>query len=150
MKNNKGITLIILLCTVIVLLIITGLVLYNGMETYKESIVVKFETYMKVIQKKVDLMIEENYDIATLGSELTQSQRNTLQEIINNDTSNYIQTDDVNNSKIRYFSSSDINSIFDIPDVNDDIAVNFSNREVISLNGVEKDGVMHYVEYGLH
>ena len=105
---------------------------------------------MKVIQKKVDLMIEENYDIATLGSELTQSQRNTLQEIINNDTSNYIQTDDVNNSKIRYFSSSDINSIFDIPDVNDDIAVNFSNREVISLNGVEKDGVMHYVEYGLH
>ena len=150
MKNNKGITLIILLCTVIVLLIITGLVLYNGMETYKRSIVVKFETYMKVIQKNVDLMIEENYDIATLGSELTQSQRNTLQEIINNDTSNYIQTDDVNNSKIRYFSSSDINSIFDIPDVNDDIAVNFSNREVISLNGVEKDGVMHYVEYGLH
>lgn len=150
MKNNKGITLIILLCTVIVLLIITGLVLYNGMETYKRSIVVKFETYMKVIQKKVDLMIEENYDIATLGSALTQSQRNTLQEIINNDTSNYIQTDDVNNSKIRYFSSSDINSIFDIPDVNDDIAVNFSNREVISLNGVEKDGVMHYVEYGLH
>ena len=150
MKNNKGITLIILLCTVIVLLIITGLVLYNGMETYKRSIVVKFETYMKVIQKKVDLMIEENYDIATLGSELTQSQRNTLQEIINNDTSNYIQTDDVNNSKIRYFSSSDINSTFDIPDVNDDIAVNFSNREVISLNGVEKDGVMHYVEYGLH
>lgn len=150
MKNNKGITLIILLCTVIVLLIITGLVLYNGMETYKRSIVVKFETYMKVIQKKVDLMIEENYDIATLGSELTQSQRNTLQEIIDNDTSNYIQTDDVNNSKIRYFSSSDINSIFDIPDVNDDIAVNFSNREVISLNGVEKDGVMHYVEYGLH
>lgn len=36
MKNNKGITLIILLCTVIVLLIITGLVLYNGMETYKK------------------------------------------------------------------------------------------------------------------
>lgn len=150
MKNNKGITLIILLCTVVVLLIITGLVLYNGMETYKKSKVVKFEAYMKVIQKKVDLMIEENYDIATLGSELTQSQRNTLQEIINNDTSNYIQTDDVNNSKIRYFSSSDINSTFDIPDVNDDIAVNFSNREVISLNGVEKDGVMHYVEYGLH
>lgn len=150
MKNNKGITLIILLCTVVVLLIITGLVLYNGMETYKKSKVVKFEAYMKVIQKKVDLMIEENYDIATLGSELTQSQRNTLQEIIDNDTSNYIQTDDVNNSKIRYFSSSDINSTFDIPDVNDDIAVNFSNREVISLNGVEKDGVMHYVEYGLH
>ncbi len=150
MKNNKGITLIILLCTVIVLLIITGLVLYNGMETYKKSKVVKFEAYMKVIQKKVDLMIEENYDIATLGSELTQSQRNTLQEIIDNDTSNYIQTDDVTNNKIRYFSSSDINDIFDIPDVNDDIAVNFSNREVISLNGVEKDGVMHYVEYGLH
>ena len=150
MKNNKGITLIILLCTVVVLLIITGLVLYNGMETYKKSKVVKFEAYMKVIHKKVDLMIEENYDIATLGSELTQSQRNTLQEIIDNDTSNYIQTDDVTNNKIRYFSSSDINDIFDIPDVNDDIAVNFSNREVISLNGVEKDGVMHYVEYGLH
>lgn len=67
--------------------------------------------------------------------------------ILNN---NFVETDSVDEPKLRYFSSSDIETFFDIKDVQDEIVINFANREVISLNGVEKNGVMHYVEYGLH
>ena len=45
--------------TVILLAILAGLALKNGMDTFESSKVVKFESYMKVIQKEVDIILEE-------------------------------------------------------------------------------------------
>ena len=39
--------------------------------------------------------------------------------------------------------------LFGISNVSDDIVVNFTNRDVVSLKGIEKDGVTHYSEYTL-
>ena len=65
-------------------------------------------------------------------------------------SNNSIYTQDLNTAKLRYFSASDIKTIFEIQDVTDEVVVNFANRDVISLNGVDKDGVMHYVDYTIH
>ena len=150
MKNNKGITLITVIITVVLLAIMAGLVITYGVDTFQNSKVVKFETNMKTLQKKVDLSLEEGTDYTTLGSALTSEQQAKLQTILDNDSNNYIETDDATKTTLRYFSSSDIEEDFDVKKIDDEIVVNFANREVISLNGVEKDDVMHYVEYGLH
>jgi len=150
MKNQKGITLLSVIITVILLAIIGGIAINSGVDTYESSKVAKFETYMKMLQKKVDLMIEEGVDYTTIGSTLTSAQQTKLQTILNNDTNNYIDTTDATLSTIRYFSSNDLKTHFDIENVEDEIVINFANREVISLNGIEKDDVMYYVEYGLH
>jgi len=153
MRNQRGVTLITLIITIIILLIIAGLAINTGIDTYKNSKVIKFETYMKMIQKKVDILIEEEKDYTTLGSPLTalsSEQNDKLRNtIINNE---FVETNksELNGGAVRYFSSSDIENVFEIKDVQDDIIINFANREVISLNGVEKDGVIHYVELGLH
>lgn len=147
MKKEQGITLIALIMTVMLLIIITGLVVTNSMDTYEESRVIKFETYMKIIQKKVDVLIEENSDYRSLGTALTDEQENRLLTIITDNNS--IRTNGITED-IRYFSATDIKAIFEISDINDEIVINFGNREVISLNGIEKDGVMHYVESGLY
>ena len=142
MEKNKGITLITLIMTVIILLIIAGLSINYGINTYKSSKVMKFETYMKILQKKVDIMIEEGIDYTTVGTALTNGQKDRLQEIM--------PTIDTSEPQLRYFSSDNIEEVFDVPEVYDEIVINFANRDVISLNGVEKNGVMHYVEYTLH
>ena len=149
MKNEKGITLVMVIITVLMLAIIAGLAVNSGIDVYKNSKVTKFETYMKILQKKVDVIIEEKIDYTTLGSSLTSEQKTMLTTITENA---FVETsaDEIDSADLRYFSSSDIEEVFDIRDVQDDIVINFSNREVISLNGVEKDGVMHYVELGLH
>ena len=148
MKNNKGITLIIVIMTVVLLAILAGLIAVNSVDTYGNSRVVHFKTYMEVIQKKVDLLVEENNGYTNLGTPLTNEQKNILQTIINNNSE--IATRDVNDPNLRYFASSDIEREFELSNINDDIVVNFSNRDVISLNGVEKDNVMHYVDYTLY
>ena len=149
MKNKKGITLIAVVITVVVWMIVAGITNTTSTNTFENSQFIQFETYMKTLQKKVDIALEEGKSYNTLGSALTGVQKATLQNIIDNDSNNYIETNDTSEEKLRYFSTSDIENIFDISDVNDDIVINFSNREVISLNGVKKDGVMHYVEKGL-
>ena len=142
MEKNKGITLITLIMTVIILLIIAGLSINYGINTYKSSKVMKFETYMKILQKKVDIMIEEGIDYTTVGTALTNGQKDRLQAIM--------PTIDTSEPQLRYFSSDNIEEVFDVPEVYDEIVINFANRDVISLNGVEKNGAMHYVEYTLH
>ena len=142
MEKNKGITLITLIMTVIILLIIAGLSINYGINTYKSSKVMKFETYMKILQKKVDIMIEEGIDYTTVGTALTNGQKDRLQAIM--------PTIDTSEPQLRYFSSDNIEEVFDVPEVYDEIVINFANRDVISLNGVDKDGVMHYVDYTIH
>lgn len=151
MKNNRGITLITLIMTVLLLVIIAGLAIKNGTDTFKNTKVVKFETYMKMLQKEVDNILEEGTDYMTLGSPVTGEHKAKLEAIISDSSVNqFIETTSADEPKLRYFSSSDIQEIFGIKDIEDEIVINFANREIISLNGVEKNGNMYYVEYGLH
>ena len=55
MKSEKGVTLIIAIMTVLLLMILVGLLVTNGMQTFKDSKVIKFQSYMKIIQKEVDV-----------------------------------------------------------------------------------------------
>lgn len=143
MKKEYGITLTSLIITVIVLTIISGIAITSAIDTYSDSEVIRFQTYMKFIQKKVDIFVEEgNFQ----GQTLTIEQQNVLQTIIDNDTKGDIETELATEETLRYFSSDDIEQIFGVEDVNDEVVVNFSNREVISLNGIEKDGKIYYVE----
>ena len=148
MKSEKGVTLIMAVMTVLLLTILVGLLVTNGMQTYKKSKVMNFQTYMKAIQKEVDVMVEEQTDYTTIGSALTDEQLAKIQTIVKAGGC-YTKETDLANAKWRYFSSSDIAELFDISDVSDDIVVNFANRDIVSLNGIEKDGVTHYSEYTL-
>ncbi len=147
MKETKGITLITVIMTVLLLTILAGLVITNSVNTYQDAKVIKFETYMNMIQKKVDLMLDEDVDYRTLGAELTEDQTAKIQEIISEGN---IATKNITAARLRYFSGNDIYSVFGISEVSDDIVINFTNRDIISLNGIEKDGVTYYTAYNLH
>ena len=82
MKSEKGVTLIITIMTVLLLMILVGLLVTNGMQTFKDSKVIKFQSYMKIIQKEVDVMVEEQTDYTTVGSTLTESQLAKIQTIV--------------------------------------------------------------------
>jgi len=148
MKNEKGITLVSVVLTILLLGIITGIVITNGVDTYGNSKVVAFETQMQMIQKKVDIAVEEG---SVIGTALDDTQKEKLAQILSEDDSgeNYIKTSNANDDSLKFFSGDDIEDIFDIQEVQDDFVINFATREVINLNGVEKDGVMHYVLEGL-
>ena len=55
-----------------------------------------------------------------------------------------ISTEDPSAETLRYFSSNDINEDFELSDIRGEFVINFANREVISLDGAEKNNVMYY------
>lgn len=138
MREDKGITLVAVIITVIVLIMLSGVIILGIGNTYENSTIIQFTSYMKMIQKEVDYYVEEGTDATTLGRALNTTNKERLQNIIRQDTRNLIDTDDVNSEQIRYFNSADIYRYFNIADIADEIVVNFENREVISLNGIEK------------
>ena len=144
MKSNKGITLIIVIMTVVLLTILMGLVITSSIDTYNKSKFLSFETNMKLIQKKVDMALEERIDYETLGQPLNDEQRSRLATIIANDNNNMISTEDPSAETLRYFSSNDINEDFELSDIRGEFVINFAIREVISLDGAEKNNVMYY------
>ena len=121
-----------------------GLVITSSIDTYNKSKFLSFETNMKLIQKKVDMALEERIDYETLGQPLNDEQRSRLATIIANDNNNMISTEDPSAETLRYFSSNDINEDFELSDIRGEFVINFANREVISLDGAEKNNVMYY------
>ena len=58
-KENKGITLIALIVTIIILLIIAGIAIYNGKETIKRANLEALRTNMLWIEAKAKGLVEE-------------------------------------------------------------------------------------------
>lgn len=144
-KENKGITLVALIITVVLMLILTSITTYTGIDTYKSMKVTKFITQMQLIQGKVD----------ELKQSKTIEELLAMGELIPNDKISIITTakntgeitsDD--SSSYRYFSSENIRTELDLDDgIDGEIMINFDTREVVSTIGVEKDNQIYYTQY---
>ncbi len=147
-KDNKGITLVALIMTIILMLILVSVTTYSGINSYKNAQVTKFVTQMQLIQAKVDDLVSsktiEELNSMNLQLPKTQDQQNAISSAISNKE---VKTNDINTYKV--FSKEDILNILDVEDVQNDIMVNFETREIISAKGIEYDGKTYYTQYKL-
>ena len=78
--NNKGITLVALVITVIVLLIIASIVVYTGTDTIKNANLQSLKTNMLLIEAKGREYVENaSHELGVNPSEATEEMKNTDQ-----------------------------------------------------------------------
>ena len=97
-KNEKGITLIVLAVTIIIMLIIASIAIYSGTESIKNAKLEALKTNMLLIQAKAKEYVEEvSFKIGvTSGVDATEVQNRTNQartEIYINDAQLEVVTD---------------------------------------------------------
>lgn len=143
--NQKGITLVALIVTVVLMIILAGVTIEISTSNIDKSKTVSFISYMQAIQTKVDAIAGNNNDYSSYGKSLSNSNKSKLQTILNNE--NFLTTTD--SSYLRYFDSSHIASDLEIENIDDEIVVDFNTREVISLNGIEYEKKIYYSQYYL-
>ena len=150
MRSNRGVTLMIMLMTVLMLAIMTGLIVRAATNTYEKMKIEKFKSNMKAIQKAVDLAVEEDPDkCKTLGRAMTSTYKTRLQLIIDTEGDNIETTeDDKNDANVRLFTADDIKSTFNIDGTQGSFIINFAKREVLHYSGLKVDGVTHYTDKG--
>lgn len=128
------------------MLILTTVVINVGTGEIKEARRVSFVSYMQTIQSKVDFIVEYD-EYINYGQELNETNKNKLQNILNNDAEDLLTTAD--SETLRYFDSTDIADDLEVENIDDEIVVDFNTREVISLNGIEYEDQMYYTQYDL-
>lgn len=146
-KSQKGITIIALVLTIIILLILASVATYTGIESYDRAEQIKFVSQMQLIQTKVDEVVQKN-DFASLGDALNGEQKNIVNSAVNSDGISWPTTEEFNDY-VRYFSKEKLRTQLELDNIDEDIIINFKTREVISTVGFEYGGTTYYTQYKL-
>ena len=150
--DDKGITLISLVTTIVILLILTSIATYSGVNIVKQSKFMKFTTQLKMMQTQVNELYEkysENQsievngkkytgtEIANIGKEIsTLSQKN---KVFNTSTSGITDS-----TGYKYYDKETIKALNIEGLEEEEYFVNVAKRSVISYDGFEYNGKTYY------
>ena len=147
-NSAKGITLIALKVTIIVILILSSVGTYSGIEAVKTAQLNKFISEMKIMQVQVNNI----YDKYKNGEEVLEYREKEILNNIGKTVSTSSKADSVFSSEAsgitdksgyRYFDNETINSL-GIEGVEEEFFVNIEKRSIISVNGFEYNGKTYY------
>ena len=151
-NNQKGVTLISLVITIIVLLILAGIGITSGVQTIKSSKQTKFTTEMKIMQVeanelydayKNDKEIEVNgtkykgEEIKNIGKNITEAD-GKANEVFTEEASGITDS-----TGYKYYDQEIIKGL-GIDGVENEYFVNVEKRSVVAVIGVDFDGKVCY------
>lgn len=140
MKKQQGITLITLVITIAVMSILAGVATYSGIKSINETKRMAFISELEMIQTKVNSI----YEKIKLNEEDAEYYNNLGTECLNMENEK-IETALGQTSKdgFRYLSTNDLRKI-GLDNINQEVLINYETREVVSITGIEIDGVKYY------
>lgn len=139
MKNSKekGITMVALVVTIVLLLMLVSIGVNSGIPTLNSAKFTQFKNELKILQTKVN-ELNENGEIEIGNAELTEEQKNII-------TTNISNADDTIISGFRYCNRTYIQSNLGLESVNRDYLINVEYRYVISVEGCEYNGKKYFM-----
>lgn len=149
MRDEKGITMLILVITVILTLLIAVTATYSGIDTYKGMRVKTFSEQLKIVRERVEVVKDKastNSEISlnSLGRSLDELDSSLRDDIINS-ISNSGELS-ANSANYRYFETSDLKEDLGVEIEDFAVAIDFDRSVVIGVRGVEYEGHVVYTQ----
>lgn len=159
--SERGITLIALMITIVLLIILASVAIYSGTETIQSSHFTTFTTDLKVVQEEVNNWYQQYKDggtvgdktgeeILELGSDLTTSStiENQANRVFTEDESGITSQDGY-----RYFSANTLKEL-GLENMDRDFFINIEKRSVVSFQGYDYEENRYYtieqIENGMY
>ena len=137
-RENKGITLIALIITIVVLLILASIATYSGVGIIRQSKLNRFTTEMKVMQTEVNDLYDRyssgETDLVNLGKELDSQ----ADKVFTSGASGI-----TDKTGYRYYDQETIQSL-GVDGVEEEFFINVQKRSVVSYLGFEYEGTTYY------
>ena len=152
-KNNKGITLIALTITIIILLILASITIYSGKESIKKAQLESLKTNMLLIKAKAKEYVEQaSFKHGVNKSEISEEAKNELKGKEANASDYSKQNITINGGEILYKLTSDNLKEMGLKDVklgsNEEYLVKYNIKdvtvEVYNTSGYENNGTTVY------
>lgn len=144
--NEKGITLVALVTTIILLLILSTIGVTAGTQTISMANFSQFKQELKIIQTKVNELNEDRQFI--IGEELTNEQNNILEIKEISDIIYQGKTEEEKNairSGFRYCSKGYLSNNWGLEGIKRDYLINVEYRYVISYNAFKYNEIDYYM-----
>lgn len=143
LKSENGVTLTILIITVIVLSILASVTVTVSMSGLDETKKYNFVSELELVQQKM-LVINKEIELGTTAYENIGISYDNLNETLKEDVRKILNQNGITDySKYTYMSKSDLEKI-GLKNMEQDVIISYGNSEVYSYNGIEIDGKMYY------
>lgn len=144
--KEKGVTLIALVTTIVILLILSSIGATVGISTINSANFSQFKEELKILQTKINELYQNNE--ISIGQELTEEQKNIftvniISDIIFKDKSN-TEKEKIQDG-FRYCNSTYIQKDLELKNVKRDYLINVEYRYVIYYEGYEYNGTIYYM-----
>ena len=139
MKSEKGVTLAILILTVIILVILTSIIAINSNDFLKASNVTKLKNDIKALEDRVAAYYVKNNDIPKFGSAMSRSEI-SIPDLSSSDGDTYyvIDLSKLDNPTLNYGKGyKDTTS-------SDKYIINEETHNIYYIRGIVYDGETYY------
>lgn len=144
--EEKGVTLIALVTTIVILLILSSIVATSGKSTIDFSKFSQFKDELKILQTKVNELNQDNK--INIGQELTEEQKNIFNIKIISDII-YDGKSDEEKIKIqngfKYCNADCIKNDLQLESIKRDYLINVEYRYIIYYQGFDYNGTTYYM-----
>lgn len=133
MKNEKGITLIILVMTVLILIVITSTIASNAYDSTQLQRLTKLNNDIKMLEDRIAAYYVENDDLPKDIKEYTKTELSRrIEDLSINDGEKYYKIDvtKLDNITLNY--------------AEDEYIVNEESHAVYNLNGITYKGIIYH------
>lgn len=133
--SPKGITLITLAITIVIMIIIAGVSISVGGDLMESSRVTRFDSELRIIHTKVNEVVEAKHtqeEINSIGQDISE-----LDSTIQTKISTALEGSSADGFK--YFNKNDLETL-GVADVDREVIINFTTKEVVDINGVKSEG----------
>ena len=140
MRKEKGITLIALTITIIILIILASITTYSGISTIKSSKLNRFKQELEIMQSQVNVLYEKYNTEIEAGQEIEIGE-----ELMNSEEENnaFLGANETDKTGYRIFTKQTLEEL-GIEGIEREYLVNIAKRKVISLEPFEQDGKVYY------
>jgi len=151
-ENNKGITLLVLSITIILMIIIASTATYYGFSAYENAKLSKFEAELRIMHAQVELWEQEGK--TEIGVSLNDELISRFELENYTDYYRYLSTDKIKDLGIdgitqEFLVLIDFESINEIEGIENEEIEKLLNNRVISVKGLRYKGNPYYTLYQL-
>ena len=142
-QNSKGITLVVLVLTIVILMILTSVTVYTGSSIIKQVSLQNINTDMMLIQAKAKTIVEQ----AKFNKDNSNYKGTPLINVLDNKKIDKLIDEGIVENVTKYYllSKDDLNSMgLEKVDIADGYLVNYETEEIIYVKGFEKDNNTYY------
>lgn len=142
-KGQKGITIVSLVITIVVLIIIASITVYTGSGVIKQATLQTINTNMMLIQAKTKTIAEQ----AKFNNDTSGYKGILVSDISGDNNIDKLKNDGIIEDASSYYmlTEADLKDMgLDKISIDKGYIVNYDTEEIIYVGGVEKDGNIYY------